>query len=454
MKSKETELLYLYLFFDLILLNVSIAMGIFIWGIDHEWYYYLHGNVAWIITYILFPKRNLYLQDGFSNRLIRISRRTLFFIVISLLLAFTTYRFNFSLRFFFGYTFLLWVQKSLFYFFLYRYLLYLRNMGLHVKRCVIVDYSRMGERLRKILEYNPILGYSFLGYIGNDDNTIENQIGKTDDFESLIQEHQIDMVFILNNHGTDDDCNKYKKLIQSCHQYGVRIRFVPQMLNWNRLGTNSETLMGIPLIDPIKIPLDSLWKRFWKRMFDVAFSLAIIILIFSWLFPLLAILVKLSSKGPVFFAQKRTGLDNHTFTCYKFRSMRMNGQSDKQQATANDKRITTIGKIMRKTNMDELPQFFNVLFGNMSVVGPRPHMLAHTDLYSGLIDKYLMRHYVKPGITGWAQVNGFRGETDELWKMEKRVYYDMEYIRTWSVWLDLRIIFLTVFGKKTYDNAF
>jgi putative colanic acid biosynthesis UDP-glucose lipid carrier transferase len=189
-------------------------------------------------------------------------------------------------------------------------------------------------------------------------------------------------------------------------------------------------------------------------MLDVVFSSLVILFVISWLFPILAILIKLSSKGPVFFLQERTGINNRTFKCLKFRSMRMSQDANSKQATRGDSRITRIGQILRKTNLDEFPQFFNVFLGQMSIVGPRPHMLKHTDQYSELIDYYRVRHYVKPGITGWAQVNGYRGETNELWKMEKRVEYDMNYLENWTFWWDLRIIFLTVAGRKVHMNAF
>jgi lipopolysaccharide/colanic/teichoic acid biosynthesis glycosyltransferase len=173
----------------------------------------------------------------------------------------------------------------------------------------------------------------------------------------------------------------------------------------------------------------------------------------SWLYPIIGILIKLSSKGPVLFTQKRTGINKNVFNCYKFRSMRPNEDADKKQATGNDPRITRIGRFLRKTNLDEFPQFINVFKGEMSVVGPRPHMLAHTEKYSALIDEYLVRHYVKPGITGWAQVNGYRGETDELWKMEKRVEFDKEYLMTWSFEKDFVIVWRTVFDLKAFMNA-
>jgi exopolysaccharide biosynthesis polyprenyl glycosylphosphotransferase len=214
-----------------------------------------------------------------------------------------------------------------------------------------------------------------------------------------------------------------------------------------------ESVGNLVLINPQENPLDDLGARIGKRIFDIVFSALAILLIFSWLFPIIALLIKISSKGPVFFIQERTGFDNRSFGCIKFRSMNVNKDADKKQATANDSRITKIGHFIRRTNIDELPQLFNVFVGQMSVVGPRPHMLAHTEQYSNLIEYYLTRHYVKPGITGWAQINGLRGETNELWKMEKRVEFDKEYIENWTFLWDIKIIWMTIFGKKAFKNA-
>jgi putative colanic acid biosynthesis UDP-glucose lipid carrier transferase len=186
-----------------------------------------------------------------------------------------------------------------------------------------------------------------------------------------------------------------------------------------------------------------MFKRFFKRSFDILFSLFIILFVFSWLYPILAILIKLESRGPVFFVQLRTGRNDLLFKCYKFRSMRINKDADNQQATLNDHRITRIGCFMRKTSLDELPQFFNVLIGNMSIVGPRPHMVKHTEEYSRLTDKYKTRHTLRPGITGWAQILGLRGEVKSPEAMLKRVDADVWYLKNWSFLLDLKIIFLT-----------
>ncbi|MDE6354494.1 MAG: sugar transferase, partial [Prevotella sp.] len=171
--------------------------------------------------------------------------------------------------------------------------------------------------------------------------------------------------------------------------------------------------------------------------------------------PIIALIIKLQSPGPIFFKQSRTGMNGREFQCYKFRSMHVNKDADLVQATENDPRKFAFGNFMRKANVDELPQFFNVLKGDMSIVGPRPHMLHHTEVYRDLIDKYMVRHFVKPGITGWAQVTGYRGETKELWQMEGRVQRDIWYIENWSIWLDLRIIGKTALQIFIHDkNAY
>ena len=193
-------------------------------------------------------------------------------------------------------------------------------------------------------------------------------------------------------------------------------------------------------------PLESLENRIIKRTFDVICSGLFLITVFPFVYIFFGIAIKLSSPGPVFFKQKRSGEDGREFWCYKFRSMKVNTQCDTLQATENDPRKTRIGEIMRKTSVDELPQFINVLKGDMSIVGPRPHMLKHTEEYSNLINKFMVRHFVKPGITGWAQVTGYRGETKELWQMEGRVQRDIWYIEHWTFLLDLYIMYKTVYN--------
>ena len=194
------------------------------------------------------------------------------------------------------------------------------------------------------------------------------------------------------------------------------------------------------------IPIDKHTNKFFKRFFDIIFSIIIIVGVLSWLTPILAIFIKLESKGPIFFKQMRNGLNYEEFSCYKFRSMRLNEIADLEQVSKNDPRITKIGKFMRKTSIDELPQFFNVLLGEMSVVGPRPHMVSHTEMYAKSVDKFMVRHFIKPGITGLAQTNGFRGEVENERDIINRVKYDIFYLENWSLLLDTKIIFLTIYN--------
>jgi putative colanic acid biosynthesis UDP-glucose lipid carrier transferase len=192
-----------------------------------------------------------------------------------------------------------------------------------------------------------------------------------------------------------------------------------------------------------KEPLEDVSNRIRKRLYDLVVSILVTILILSWMIPLIGLLILLESRGPVFFIQKRSGRNNKPFNCIKFRSMRISKDAHTKQVIKDDKRITRVGKFLRKTNLDEFPQFLNVLFSQMSVVGPRPHMLKHTEDYSKLLDQYMVRQFLKPGITGSAQVNGYRGETRTLDQMQNRVEKDLWYLENWSLWLDTKIIILT-----------
>ncbi|MXV17400.1 undecaprenyl-phosphate glucose phosphotransferase [Hufsiella ginkgonis] len=244
-------------------------------------------------------------------------------------------------------------------------------------------------------------------------------------------------------------------LIMEAEKQCVRLKFVPDLTGTLPTPFTVNYMGEFPVLNMRHEPLNDMENRFKKRFADIVISLGVIIFVFSWLFPILAILIKCESRGPVFFKQLRSGRDNEPFWCLKFRSMRVNKDSDHKQAVKNDKRITTIGRFIRKTSIDELPQFLNVLAGHMSVVGPRPHMLSHTKEYSGMINQFMVRHFLKPGITGWAQVNGLRGETKEASMMESRVEHDIWYLENWSSMLDVKIIFLTIINVvKGEDNAY
>lgn len=457
MNPNDSNLKVLYLFFDLIILNFAVAIIIFLYpfinglGIHDLSLYLLHANMSGIITYTLFSRRNLYLHDDFSNRVRRINKRILIFIAVSFILAQIFLPRTFSRLFLLEYTVVYYVGKLIFYYILYTYLKYRRAKGFYIHRVLIIGSNDMGIFLRNLLINNPMLGYEFVGYITEKPEVDKEILGQLDDLPKLVIKNDIDILFVTLS--SYYDLNKSNELMAICNKLGVRLRFVPENQYWFKFRKNLESVGNLVIINPQQIPLDDINSRFVKRSFDIFFSLLVIVFIISWLFPILFLLIKLSSKGPAFFVQNRTGINNRTFKCMKFRSMRINKDADEKQATLGDDRITGIGRFLRKSNLDEFPQFFNVLFGQMSVVGPRPHMLKHTDQYSELIDYYKVRHYVKPGITGWAQVNGYRGETDELWKMQRRVEYDMYYLDDWTFGWDLKIIFLTVIGKNAHRNA-
>lgn len=252
-----------------------------------------------------------------------------------------------------------------------------------------------------------------------------------------------------------DERKKIRELMSYSENNLIRFRYVPDFGALLYRKVDIEFYGSIPVLSLRREPLENIGNRAKKRIFDLAFSTAALLFLVPIVFPIIAICIKLSSKGPVFFKQKRNGDNNQLFNCYKFRTMRLNELSDVSQAVQGDPRVTKVGNFLRKTNLDELPQFINVWLGDMSVVGPRPHMLKHTEEYKAIIDKFMVRHFVKPGITGWAQVNGHRGMTETSQKMIKRVRYDIWYIENWSMQLDVKIILLTIYNMvKGEKNAF
>jgi putative colanic acid biosynthesis UDP-glucose lipid carrier transferase len=245
------------------------------------------------------------------------------------------------------------------------------------------------------------------------------------------------------------------EIAQLAEENFIRFRFVPDFSIFINRSVHISFVQDLPILSFRQEPLQDIVNRVKKRIFDIVFSSLVILFVLSWLIPILAILIKLDSKGPVFFKQLRSGKNNQPFLCFKFRSLTINPDSDLKQVSRNDNRLTRVGEFLRKTNLDELPQFFNVFQGYMSVVGPRPHMLKHTQQYSEVINQYMVRHYVKPGVTGLAQTHGYRGEITKKEDLDKRIEYDIKYMENWSMSLDIRIIFLTIY--KTFqgdENAF
>ena len=330
-----------------------------------------------------------------------------------------------------------------------------RKQGYNYRKVVIVGATETGERMCKILSKDLTYGYRVMGFFDDaaDNKTLLTAplLGRFAQIENYLIAEQVDEIYIALHISKIGVINAITTI---CERYMVRIKFLPDFEQYTHSHRVEISFYGnTPVLMLRKEPLEITLNRVIKRLFDFCFSVFVIAFIFPWLFPILITVIKINSPGPIFFVQERSGRDNMPFRCYKFRTMYTNTGSEKDQVVQNDTRVTRVGSFLRRTSMDELPQFFNVLVGNMSVVGPRPHMLLHTNQYSELINSYMVRHYAKPGITGWAQVNGLRGEIKKYIDVKDRVDHDIWYIENWSLLLDIKIIWKTVFDvlKKDMD---
>lgn len=330
-----------------------------------------------------------------------------------------------------------------------------RRKGYNFKRVVIVGAGKNGMELYQVMKDDLSYGFNICGFF--DDNialkdALPNYLGSTNEVKDYVLKHEIDEIYCTLP-GTND--GKIVRLLNFAEKHMIRFYIVPEFYRNVKKSMVMEMMESIPLLTIRREPLQSMYNRCLKRAFDLLFSSVVLLTIYPILYVILGVLIKLSSPGPILFRQKRTGLYGRDFECFKFRTMRVNAEADTMQAVKDDPRKTRIGNFLRKSNLDEFPQFVNVFLGDMSVVGPRPHMLKHTEQYSALIDKYMVRHLVKPGVTGWAQVTGYRGETKTLEQMEGRVKRDVWYIENWTFFLDLKIIIVTVLNMfKGEKNAY
>ena len=315
----------------------------------------------------------------------------------------------------------------------------------NLRKVVIVGLNKKTDQLRKYFNDNPDYGYQLIKIF---DLNKKDKIS-INDVISFISENEIDEIYSsvaeINN-------KELLSLIDYADNNLKILKFLPDNKEIYSKKLDFTYYGYLPILSLRSIPIDEPINLFIKRSFDIFFSILVIIGILSWLTPLIGFLIKIESKGPVFFKQKRNGLDYKEFYCYKFRSMKPNPEAHLHQIRKGDPRVTRIGKFIRKTSIDELPQFINVLKGDMSVVGPRPHMVSHTHMYAEKIDKFMVRHFIKPGITGLAQVSGFRGEVEDDDFIKNRVKYDIYYLENWSILMDIRIVFKTVFDALGGDD--
>lgn len=332
---------------------------------------------------------------------------------------------------------------------------YNKNKETFVNKVIIIGYNDIGKKLAAYFEEGGFKT-QILGFV--EDNADINYLTPYPILKGLPQTVQMakemNALEIYSTIAPEVD-NRVYDLMQEAEIECIRFKIVPDFSVFINRSMHVDYFYDLPIISLRNEAMDDIGNKIKKRVLDIMVSSFVTVFILSWLIPLMALLIKLESRGPVFFPQLRTGKNKKNFYCLKFRSMNVNKDSDVIQATKNDTRITRIGKFMRKTSLDEFPQFINVLKGEMSLVGPRPHMVKHTDDYSKMVDEYMVRQFLKPGITGWAQVSGFRGEITNPEQIKKRVAHDIWYMENWTLWLDIKILFLTVYNVLKGDkNAY
>ncbi len=331
---------------------------------------------------------------------------------------------------------------------LYLYFSWQRKKGRNLSQILIVGCGEVARSFSNTIANNAYLGYRIKGFVGEgtQPNIADQYLGAIDQLAQVLERERVDEVVIAL---PNTAIAKIGRIIAICENFPVQVRIIPDYFNFMSPRFGISRFGGFPLISIRANPLEQLHCRLIKRGFDLVFAILAFVAVFSWLWPLLALLIKIDSPGPVFFKQERWGKKNARIVCYKFRSMvkesrDVDENGHYQQATLHDPRVTRFGGFLRRSNLDELPQFINVLKGEMSIVGPRPHPTPMNLEIKDAVRHYQLRHLIQPGITGWAQVNGFRGETGDPELLRKRVESDIWYIENWSLLLDIKIVWLSV----------
>jgi putative colanic acid biosynthesis UDP-glucose lipid carrier transferase len=422
-------------------------------------YIFLSSAVIWYINGRVFQLYNEITFISYSQELISLLKASILHLLFLTFVLFLLYDnidlfraliflYNFSLFF------LLVLQK-------YIYRLYqggIIKKSKPVKNVLVIGPEIFKTHIFRSILSNNSLDFKIVGALFNEDNHdgIEDYLGKITELEKVLISSNVDEVMIsLPKHKIAE----IEYVNEICESKGLRVTYLSSEFNLYDVGAIKITnYAGFPFVMIRYYPLDERENRFFKRIFDIIFSFSFLIFIFSWAFPLIAIAVKLSSKGPIFFKQSRWGINNKKIICYKFRTMYVDNITNGInfiQVTKNDPRVTAVGRFLRRTSFDEFPQFFHVLIGSMSIVGPRPHAIKQNLESRDIIKNYMLRHLVKPGITGWAQVNGSRGEIKDNSDMQKRINFDLWYIENWNLWLDLQIILQTTINLiKGDENAY
>ena len=424
------------------------------YGLDVYASYLIYLVPGFLILYgmsgLYRPKRGRSTYFGFWNML---QADLLGFLYFNFILYFIEQEVNISRKFMILFVVLNTINCFLFRYILDRILRIIRRRGKNIKHVLIVGYSRAAEGYIDRIKANPQWGYYVYGILDDEMSigTLYKKIpvvGTTEQLQEYLDNNNFDEIAIAISMTS---YNSLPEIVGICEKSGIHTKFIPDYRNVIPTTPYIEDLAGLPVINIRNVPLSNFWNRCIKRLTDLAGSVLAIIL-FSPVMLVTAILVKCTSPGPVFFKQKRIGMHNKEFTMLKFRSMVVQQENSEKKAwsTYGDSRITKIGRFIRKTSIDELPQLFNVFIGNMSMVGPRPERPFFVEKFKEEIPRYMVKHQVRPGMTGWAQINGYRGDTS----IRKRIEHDLYYIENWSVRLDIRILLLTVFKGFVNSNAY
>lgn len=450
------------IFSDLLLLNISFLVSAVIaqsFSIlierDHMFILLMLLNIIWFVNSNLTGFYSDFFSRSFSFQFFNILKSVVIQVGITVLFIFLTkedlFTRNFIVLYGISLTTFISIRTAVF----KSVLRSLRKKGKNIRNLLIIGAGEIGMGFKETINQNPDLGYKFIGFI-DDSETSNLVIGKISELDNVIKKKSIDEIVIaLSTQSTE----LLDEIIRICNINAVRIHIIPDYFRFLSKRFQISSIGNYPIITARQEPLEEANRRFLKRSFDLIFSFLVIVLILSWLFPIIALLIKLNSKGKVLFIQKRVGAKSEMFDCYKFRTLTEASsiQTDHfKPVVLGDKRVTGIGRILRISNIDELPQFFNVLKGDMSIVGPRPHAKPYQDMYGKIFEEINMRHNVRPGLTGWAQVNGLRGDVEDTEENNRRTImrmkYDLWYIENWTMKLDIQIILMTVWQMIKGDT--
>ncbi len=447
-----------------VLMVLFAALLTYFWRFD-SWEMSMNYQMATLIALLLVPlafsSAGIY-QSWRGGLLISEMRRVTLaligVILILILLGFVTKTSSdYSRLWLGGWALLSWMLLMAYHVFLRFALRWIRQKGFNTRSIAVIGAGELGREVVRRINEASWTGLKVVG-LYDDNSRLHHHVldgvrvrGDINSLLKLMTRRKIDEVWVALPLRAEA---RVKEILFELRHHTVTVRFVPDIFGFRLLRHSVSSVAGIPVMNLNSTPMVGV-NRVIKGVSDRLLSLVILILISPVMF-VIAIAVKLSSSGPVLFRQRRHGWDGKPIKVYKFRTMAVHQENKGTvtQASRNDPRITSIGAFLRRTSLDELPQFFNVLQGRMSIVGPRPHAMEHTEQYKDMVDAYMQRHKVKPGITGWAQINGWRGETDTLDKMKKRVEYDLYYIENWSIWFDLKIIALTILRGFTDKSAY